>query len=418
MKYIVEWRNGMNTIDGNPSLRKLIDRATDEIIKLDYTANTTAFYRRTWKRFEAYSTVRGISEFSEQIGAEFLKSVYGWPSEARNTSYMNAAARAVRVLGDLLRHGIILRCKRIIRREWEDYYAETLDQFKNYAKPKLTHGSIFRIEQVLSDFFTYLLAHDILDCTHISPKYIEGFAATLSGYAKKTLAICMYGLRVFLGFLYAEGIVDNDLRASVPSLTYVNRRNVPTTWSKEETERIINAVDRANPCGKRDYAILLTIARLGLRQSDITGLMFEHIDWPKCTISIVQAKTKRPLSLPLPEDVGNAIIDYLKNGRPPCEDPYVFLKHTPPFGQLHSVYMLLDKHVRLAKIKRPVGGPKGPHTLRHSLAGRLLENGVTVETISAVLGHTLSNSTLDYLKIDTSSLSECALDPEGVLLDA
>ena len=398
------------------SVNRLIDLATDEMLKLDYKPSTIKTYLNIWKSFLKYAEEQNAKEFSERLGADFLKFFHGWPSERENTSYKRRAARSIRVLGDFRLHGLILRGKRITRRNWEDCYAEEMLRFKSFAGERLSPASVFRVEQVIMKFFEYLLAQGVTNCSGVLIPHITGFAETLSGYAKKTLSLSMYSLRIFLDFLHKENVLDTDLRKHVPTITHVKRRNIPSTWSKDETDKIISAVDRGNPCGKRDYAILLTIARLGLRQSDIVNLRFDNIDWHKCAISINQTKTKRLLVLPLPEDVGDAIINYLQFGRPPSDEPFVFLKHIPPFEQMKNVYALMDKHVRIAAITRKQGGQKGPHSLRHSLAGRMLEKNVPIETISAVLGHASVESTSEYLKIDVHSLSECMIDPEEALV--
>lgn len=398
------------------SIPELIMVSNTELEKMNYRPGSIKLYKYVWRRFAEYAIKKDMNTFSEQLGADFLKDIYGWPSSEKNSKYMVHAARSIRVLGDIKSHGLILRSKRIVWRDWEDSYSDILNQFKSYVAGSLSEKSINRIETVLAKFFAYLFANGVNDSRFISIEHIDGFVSTLSGYAKKTLAVKMYSLRTFLKFLYDEKILEHDLRKYVPTITHVNRRNVPATWSKDETQRILDAIDRANPCGMRDYAILMTISRLGLRQSDIIGLKFEHIDWAKSQISIIQNKTKKLISLPLPEDAGHAIIDYLKNGRPPSDETYIFVKHIAPFEKMHTVYMLLDKYLRLAQIERKPGQPKGSHTLRHSLAGRMLEKRIPIETISSVLGHTSVDSTLDYLPIDMTSLIECVIDPEGVLI--
>jgi integrase len=129
-------------------------------------------------------------------------------------------------------------------------------------------------------------------------------------------------------------------------------------------------------------------------------------------------KTNRPLTLPLPDDVGNAVIEYLKHGRPPVESSYVFVKHVPPFDSLKTVFLILDKHIRRAGIDMRPGSHKGSHALRHSLASRLLDNDVPVETIAAILGHQDPNVTYGYLKVGFKALADCALDPEEVMGNA
>jgi len=163
--------------------------------------------------------------------------------------------------------------------------------------------------------------------------------------------------------------------------------------------------------------VLLTIARLGLRKSDVRNLTFDCIDWERSTLSIVQQKTGVPLALPLLPDVGEAIIDYLKNGRPKSDLPFVFLQQVSPYKQMRDVYMILDVHRKRAGVPVKQGRSKGPHAFRHSLAARLLEEGVPVGTVAEILGHTNPSSTVEYLRIDAKALAECAVDPEGVMED-
>jgi integrase len=138
----------------------------------------------------------------------------------------------------------------------------------------------------------------------------------------------------------------------------------------------LEAIDRANPSGKRDYAIVLLICRLGLRAVDVTRLRFADLDWPGNQLSVVQAKTGRRVVLPLLRDVGWAIIDYVRDGRPSSDCPQVFLRHTAPIGPFSDqdhLHQILVKHARAAHV--PLGEQRrhGMHSLRHTLATRLLE---------------------------------------------
>ena len=400
------------------TLSELLESARQKLVTLEYQPNQVKLYERVWFKFLRYAEANGETVFSEETGARFLKEVYGWPSEI-NTSYMRHAARAIRVLGDYRLHGVMLRYKRTVHRSWESDFLQPMIAFKQYALSKgMEQSTIYRIEQVLSKLFSYLHDKEIYELEALSIFEIDGFVKTLAGYAPKTLNVSMFALRTFCDWLFESGITPSNLRSVVPSVFNVNRRNVPATWSKEETEKILTAVDRASPCGKRDYAILLLIARLGLRKSDITNLTFENLDWANSRISLVQTKTKTSLILPLLPDIGDAIIDYLRHGRPQSDSPYVFTKQQYPFAQICNIYSILEKHLHRAGIRRKAGAPKGPHTLRHSLAGRLLEKGVTIETICAILGHANVTSTLDYMKIDIVSLRSCAIDPEEVIRNA
>lgn len=174
---------------------------------------------------------------------------------------------------------------------------------------------------------------------------------------------------------------------------------------------ILDAIDFGNPCGKRNYAIVLLLARCGLRAGDIADLRFSDIDWETQTISRIQQKTGNVLGLPLFNDVGEAIIDYLKNSRPESNSDHVFIQHKPPFTHFGgSAVGSMVNHL-IWKAGQKTGKRKcGSHALRHSLASRLLENDVPLPVISEILGHTNTKTTMEYLRIDVERLRACALE--------
>ncbi len=181
---------------------------------------------------------------------------------------------------------------------------------------------------------------------------------------------------------------------------------------------MLAVIDRGSPVGKRNFAIVLLACRLGLRTCDIRGLRLEDIRWDEAKIAIRQSKTGVPLILPLSEEVGQALIDYLKHGRPDSEHGQVFLgAHAPfaPFGHSYNFHTILTAYRRLAGIKVPREGHWGMHSLRHTLATRLLQGGTPLPVISDILGHRSIDSTQIYTKVDISSLRDAALDVEEVL---
>ncbi len=180
---------------------------------------------------------------------------------------------------------------------------------------------------------------------------------------------------------------------------------------------MLAAVDRTTMTGKRDFAILLLALRLGLRSIDIIRLKLDDIKWRTNSISIIQQKTLRRLEVPLLTDVGNAIIDYLLNGRPESNSPYVFLRSQAPYVNLSSragLYGLVASYMAKVGIRQEKGERRGPHCLRHSLTARMLAGETPLPIISAVLGHANKESTKVYLSTDSEHLRHCALGLEGI----
>jgi integrase len=223
----------------------------------------------------------------------------------------------------------------------------------------------------------------------------------------------------FLGFLAAAGRAPLSLADRLPPHKHVRHESEPHLWSADEVRRTLAVIDRRSATGKRDYAMILATARLGLRIADLRHLELGDLDWRAKTMTIVQHKTGRPLSLPLLDDVGWAVIDYVKHGRPQTASPKVFVKHRHPFGTFgcaSSVASRLSRYAARAGVDFPPGKACGMHSLRGSLAVAMIGAGVPVPVVSEVLGHASVDTTQAYyLRFDTERLRCCALDVEDVI---
>jgi integrase len=214
-----------------------------------------------------------------------------------------------------------------------------------------------------------------------------------------------------------RGILQKDLSAELPKIRVPRDATIPSVWDQELLVRLLVAVDRSSAKGKRDYAILLLACRLGLRAGDIRTLKLDNLRWAESTIEIMQAKTGAPLILPLTDEVGEALIDYLKSGRPQTTHREVFLKMNPPFDPFdedNHLYHIVTYWRRLAGITFRSPQKLGLNSLRHTLATRLLEKGTPLPTIAQILGHTSLESTRIYAKVEVEALRGVALDPEEV----
>ena len=203
----------------------------------------------------------------------------------------------------------------------------------------------------------------------------------------------------------------------MPKVRVGRNERIPSVWKGEDVDALLAAVDRSSPPGKRDYAILLLAARLGIRASDIRSLRFEHLLWDQARIEMTQTKTGEPLSLPLSEEIGHALIDYLRHGRPSSHHREIFLRANAPFepfGHDNNLYHVITKYRRRANIDLPARSRCGLHSLRHTVASRLLLAGTPLETISGIMGHLSMETTRIYTKIDVEALRSVAIDLEEV----
>ncbi len=218
-------------------------------------------------------------------------------------------------------------------------------------------------------------------------------------------------LKGFLSYLYDEGRIEENLAVFVPRSSYKGNPELPSVYSKDEIERLLNSIDRASPLGKRNYVIILIASRLGLRASDIARLEFSCLIWEKSCILLIQYKTKEPLVLPLTKEIGSALIDYLKYSRPNSDSPRVFLRLDAPFKPMEdpSVSSLISRAFKKSGIV--IADRKhGSHALRFSLAKRLLDIKTPIPIIAKIYGHVSTQTTMRYLSIDEEALKQCALE--------
>jgi integrase/recombinase XerD len=240
------------------------------------------------------------------------------------------------------------------------------------------------------------------------------------GYAPKTTGTLRSALADFLRHLHETGQVREDLTRLLPPQRYPRRgQTAPHRWTAEEVRLVLDQVDRQSAIGKRDYAMILLTARLGLRVGDLRRLELGWFDWRARTLALTQHKTGLPLRLPLPADVGWAVIDYVRHGRPEAGCPQVFVKHRYPFtafGSSSPAGCRLGYYARRAGIAFPAGRSHGLHSLRGALAVAMLQAETPPPVVTAVLGHAAAATTAaHYLRLDTGHLRECALDIEDVL---
>lgn len=294
-------------------------------------------------------------------------------------------------------------------------YQFILKKYLNTLENKeLSEDYIFRNKRELSIFFKYLWSKDVFNIVKVTNENIYDFINTLDKYSQSTKYNIVSKIRGFLKFLYDYQYTKIDVSLTIPRMKINHNSKIPhTIWSSEEINLILNAVDKTTANGKRDYAILMIMSKLGIRFADIKNLKFENIDWTMNIITLVQSKTNKYITLPLLNDVGLALIDYIKNGRPNVSSRYIFLhKNNQKFNSNFRFYNIFQKYLKLANIDISNKKCIGAYSLRHSLATTLLQNRTPLSTISAILGHTDIDNTAIYLKVDIPSLRECCLDLE------
>ena len=380
-------------------------------------------YRGVYNTFLKYLDENEISGMSEDVCIQYIESKNKIRLPSLLTVTSNASLnRRIRALVILLRYqetgSLDLRkrgmkvpfsCPTALAPAYEAFVTET-------EKSHLAEATKSTIINSVQRFILSASEDGLDDWSLMDMFYVDSFLSKYKDSQIKYRGILLYGLKKYLHFLFDYGFCEIDYTEDVLSLRIPRNGHVPHTWTPDELKRLLEAVDRQSPGGKRDYAIFSLCIQTGLRAADIRNLKISDINWKTHTLKIITGKTGEPLELPLLDSVGWAIIDYLKNGRPESVSSNVFLAHHFPYGPIGSTASLtgaLRKYLIKAKIEIKAGEAHGIHTLRSTLAQNMLFCGTELPVISQTLAHRDERTTVgNYLRIDTEHLRGCSLELE------
>jgi site-specific recombinase XerD len=245
-------------------------------------------------------------------------------------------------------------------------------------------------------------------------RYVQSRASQLGRGALKNL---VNALRSFLRYLHQHGWIALDLAPSLISPRLYADESIPSAIRIREVELLLKAArEDRSPKGLRDYAILLMLCTYGLRASEVARLRLEELDWRRECVRIRHTKTRSESMLPLLQPVGEAILEYLRNGRPQTAAREIFVRAVAPYRPMQgcAVYHIVVGRLHDAGVSVSVSGKQGPHALRHACAVSLLGAESSLKTIADVLGHRSLSSTKQYLKLSMDELREVGLEvPTG-----
>jgi site-specific recombinase XerD len=351
-----------------------------------------------------------MEHFNTEVGKDYLLQEFGNRDYSRLAKREKDLIRSVNVLCEIHETGSIQSAKE--QTSFDGPIGQLMKGFLSHKTSlRLKKHTIDEHALYLSRFLCYLRKNGITTINAINQLHVLNYLKGMDSHFTTSTHLTIRTLRGFFKYLYEQHLLEVDFSYAIPKDNYIKQVKLPPVYSPREIEAMISSINRANATGKRNYAIVLLVARLGLRASDIANLKFENLHWEQCAIVLNQYKTGKKIELPILPEVGDAIIDYLKYGRPKSEEAFVFLlsrsAYTPVqngaiTGIVHSCFVKAGINIENRK--------HGSHALRHSLAGILLEKGTILPVLSEVLGHENTASTKYYLRIDHKSLRQCALE--------
>jgi site-specific recombinase XerD len=311
----------------------------------------------------------------------------------------------------------MLRVRGVVKPEAvaENACSKAIHKFRHYLlqerglSPATLLNYVPPIEQFLSERFLDKTPNFRVLCALDISRFVVRQARRLSPLRGKLIVTA---LRSFFRYLRHRGAISKDLAGCVPTVPNWSFSTLPRFLAAHDVERILAGCDRETSIGRRNYAILLLLARLGLRAGEVVGLNLDDIDWSTSQI-MIRGKGGASVPLPLAPDVGQALADYLRADRPRCGTRRVFIRYRAPFVGLGNS-STISALVRRALIQSGVeSAHKGAHVLRHSLATSLLRQGGSLDEIGELLRHKSANTTAIYAKVDVTALHTLALPWPG-----
>ena len=385
------------------------------------STGTIDVYRRHWRRLRKYMYLYNIDTFEQDIYNKLLIHYYGARHMDELTKGELSFFKALRVIQEFHETNCItkqIQVRHRTRRELYGPLGELILQYLLYQQneARLSYSYMSNQKCYLHIFFQYCEANNVTSIKDIDLIFLLQFIKKPNSHKRNQTEWLLQSLRCFYKYLYTHHYIDNDIASKLPKYKRIVQPKLPSVYSSQEIETLLSSIKRNTSLGKRDYAIILMLVRLGLRASDLANLKFENLCWGTSTIELEQCKTGKHIQFPLLPDLGNAIIDYLRHGRPVSDEPYVFLKAVPPFERFtngHAISHIAQHNFQRSGIN--IGNRRyGSHALRHSLSSRLLEGNTVLPVISEVLGHKNSDSTRYYLRIDIKSMQNCMLDVPAI----
>lgn len=394
-----------------------VENAKTLMIEKGYDEMTIENYYRVWGQLMEYSNNKGIVSCSSDLVTQFAQFRYGiedvfHPATDKEKYY----ARMLLSLYDFSVTGawITHRTYRLPRQFRTPSIKEAYDSYIDRLKRKnLKPGSISLKQQILRDFLFFAETEQIQTLSGMRQIIVLNYLETRNELSPATKSSIIITLRDFFRYLHSEAILSKDLSVNLKATNNGKFEHLPSAYSTDEICSVLSSIDRTTLAGKKDYAVILLAIDTGMRMSDIINLKLSDIKWNTGTIEIVQEKTGEFLRLSMSNALKWALLDHLMYVRPKdTAFENIFLRSLAPVSPYvfsRCYYNRLNKYFKAAGVKTE-GKHHGMHSLRHSLASRLMRDDVPITVISEALGHKYANVTKQYIRIDIQKLRLAALE--------
>ena len=401
----------MNTLDFKTQIKNI----RKEALGIGFSISTMDEYLRIWNKFIYWKSTNSFV-YNEKDYIDFLLDYYKFDVNSytnKSRSLYQQLMRSKRILDDFDTYKIFMQKRSLPSSLYSDYPSNwnvVLDNYLDYLKNvrQNSNNSIIIKKRYLINLLSYFYKNGLNELDNFSKTFVVDFINKTIDKGNISKRRNFYVLRDFLNYLFIEDIILEDLSCYIPKIKKSRKRKLPTYLKTKNIEQLLESIPKERKIDIRNYTIILIAARLGLRISDILNIKLKDIDWKNYKLNVIQPKTNNLNILPLSKEVGWAIINYIKNSRPKCNNEYLFVKMKYPFEKMEQ-FNNFNKYFEKCNLEENI--KKGIHNLRHSFATNMLDNDIPIHIISSVLGHSDINTTSStYIKIDTKNLKKVCLE--------
>ncbi len=401
-----------------PPLGPEVDEFCESLRRDGYCRPVIRRYVCQVSRFNLYlrrRRIKGSGDVERSLAERFIRNHFArYRRGACSKSTHIDTAAAVRCFLRYLSSRGILRASVEIPRP----YQKLLEDYLAYLKRErnLAESTIRVRRRDLIPFLEDLGADAVSDrLENLLPERVHSFLAKSQAGSQPMSRETQAALRTFFRFCIQQGYLKRDLTQAVPSIRTYKLSGIPRAVSEEDARKVLLSIDRTTRTGRRDFAIIQLLYTYGARGCQVRGLKLQNLEWRQGRIRFSGFKGGKEVVEPLTLEVGESLLEYLRQGRPDSKYPEVFLTAVAPFRPLKgssNVSTMVGERIRRAGV---TGCPKGSHVFRHAFASRMLQHGQSLKTIADLLGHRHINTSFIYTKIDLETLRQLPLDwPEEV----
>jgi len=408
IEVLFKQRSTLDRLQSGP-LAQYLPSIADALHQEQYPPETIRRYLRVADGLGRWLSKRGLTLAEKD---ETILALYRARTGRRKKGQLRAAGRGLTKVLALLRRQHVVSSARIAETEDDTLVAAFNAHLQHVAG--LMPGTRSQYLRHATLFLKAVFKTAPFDVTKVTPQAITDFVRGQAAKLKPSAcAAPTTSMRVFLRFLIMYHGLPAGMVGAVPTIRQWKLASLPRHLSAEDVDRALATCDEQSPVGKRDRAILLLLVRLALRAGEVGRLRLSDVDWREGEVRIHSPKSARERKLPLPCDVGQALAEYVQNGRPRNAQPFLFLRTRAPFSPItgsSTVSCIAKRHLKLAGIS--IRGLSA-HSFRHTAATRMVRRGVGFKQVADVLGHRLLETTNIYAKLDEDSLHRVALPWPG-----